>query len=99
LTINDVVVRVLTGHEKDEDGHQYRFRCPTCKEINLKTTSLHIITMLSSAGARKEEWDLPLEIMERPESNLAPITLDDVIDLHMELENDEEWMKKIKGEQ
>lgn len=98
LTIDDVVVRTLVGHERDDQGHQYRFRCPTCHEINLKETSYYVISTLIAAGVKQERWDLPLEIMERPEDEHPPISLDDIIDLHMELENDEEWMRKLKGE-
>lgn len=100
LTVNEVVVRVLTGHEMEEEGHQYRFKCPKCQKINLKQTSFYIVSMLVSAGAKKEVWDLPLELIEHPQEDSAPpITLDDVIDLHMELENEEDWMRKIMGEE
>lgn len=100
LGINDVTVRILTGHEKEENGQQYRFRCPICGKINLKETTVYIISTLVSAGARKETWDLPLELMEHPREDIQPpITLDDIIDFHVEIENSEEWMKKMRGEE
>lgn len=98
LTTDDVVVRLLVGWETLQDGHQYRFRCPRCNEINVRQTSLYIVNLLLTAGVHSEIWDHPLEVLERPDDDMPPLNLDDVIDLHFDLEDEEAWINRMKGD-
>ena len=92
----DVVLRYTKG--KEEEGGQYRFVCPTCKRIILKDASFTIVSLLQTSGVRTELIEPPLELLERPrEDEGAPITLDDIIDLGLQLEQDEEgWFQRLK---
>lgn len=96
LGTEEVVVRLLVGWEDRQSGHQYRFRCPRCHEINLRQTSLYVIHLLLTAGVRQEIWDHPLEVLERPSDDTPLLNLDDVIELHLSLEDEEAWINRMK---
>ena len=64
----------------------YRFRCSICNAWTVKFAGPGVITLLLRAGARVERWRQPREIEERPDSSVAPITDDDLIDFHEALE-------------
>lgn len=98
LTIDDVTLRVLVGQEGAPYGHQYRFRCSLCGGINVKGTSLYVVNLLLSAGVKRETWQLPLEMLERPKDDAPGLSLDDVIDLHLELEDEEAWINRMKDD-
>lgn len=91
-----VVVRFREGTDGIEGG-QYRFTCPKCGRIVLKDTAFNIISLLTASGCRIETWTPPIEIMERPLEDAHPaISLDDVIDLHFQLDtNEEEWFNRL----
>ena len=80
-----------------EGTGEYRFTCPKCEKIVLKTASSIIVKLLSTAGAHVEFYSFPLEVMERPlEGKGNIISLDDIIDLHFDLEkNEEAWLRKM----
>lgn len=94
--ISGVTLRYLDG--TPYDGAQYRFRCPQCKRIVLKDTSPEIANTLYTAGAAVERFELPIEIMERPNNDVAAISLDDILDLGLALQNEEEWFKELRGD-
>lgn len=98
VTIADVTLLLFEGR-KDVDG-EYRFRCPKCKKIVLKAAPINIINLLYSSGASTEIVEPSLEILERPRvEDAAPISLDDIIDLGLQLENNEEdWWQRLLGE-
>lgn len=89
----NVVVRVMKDNE--DEFPQYRFRCPKCSKIVLKETTPEIVDVLVTSGCKKEVWSYSDEVWERPPSGPV-ISLDDVIDLHYELE-DENWIDKLLG--
>lgn len=96
--ITNITVRLFEGR-KDRDG-EYRFICPSCHKIVLKPAPLNILNLLYSSGAPTEIVEPPLELLERPrEEDAAPISLDDIIDLGLALEDDEAWMRKLLGEE
>ena len=64
----------------------YRFRCPTCASWTVKDAGPGVITLLLRAGARVERWRQPLELDERPDRTVAPLTEDDLIDFHEALQ-------------
>lgn len=97
LPIDKIVLHILEG-SNDEVG-QYRFICPNCKTIVLKTTTSDTLALLLSSGAQKEYYNLSLEIFEHPkEEDAEVISLNDIIDLHFDLEeNEEAWMSRIEN--
>lgn len=99
-------VRTDVGHvtlrfisETEFEGAEYRFVCPECHKIVLKPASHETAVLLYSSGVAVERYEPPLEIMERPpEDEGQVITLDDVLDLCLALEQDEEgWIEKMKN--
>ena len=52
---------------------------------NITDISIELAAVLLRAGALVEHWRLPLELTERPDQS-APISYDDLIDLHDALE-------------
>lgn len=75
---------------------EYRFLCPDCNKIVLKPASESIVQILTAAGVKTEYFTPSLEILERPREDIAPaITLDDIIDLHQAMQDEEEWMRRL----
>ena len=64
----------------------YRFRCPSCSSWTVKEAGPGVIALLLRAGARVERWRQPLELDERPDRTVAPLTEDDLIDFHEALQ-------------
>lgn len=89
----DMVVRTAIG----ENHGQYRFLCPQCKKLVIKKASSRIVEVLTSSGVKHERFHLPLELLEHPD-NAPVISLDDVLNLHEELQ-EENWFDKLVGEQ
>ncbi|MEX2099992.1 MAG: hypothetical protein WEB19_01125 [Acidimicrobiia bacterium] len=89
LEIVELTVRVCT------DGvtpGAYRFRCPSCGDPVTRTASERIVDLLVSAGAVQEKWSWPAELKERPSG--PPLTPDDLLDLHVMLEDDT-WFERL----
>lgn len=98
VTNTDVTVRFQEGTDGIEGG-EYRFICPRCGRIVLKPTSFNIISLLTASGCRTETWNHPIELLERPNpEDAAPITDDDIIDLGLSLQDEEAWMKMLRGD-
>jgi uncharacterized heparinase superfamily protein len=83
LTTADVSVRVCTSNEQGE----YRFRCPTCQEMVIRSAEPRTIDLLLAAGVQYSTWALPSELFETHVGN--PFTHDDLIDFHTFLEDDD----------
>jgi hypothetical protein len=62
----------------------YRFVCPSCRQQIEKPACLHAIEALMSVGVRPIRWSLPAEALEAHDG--PPLTPDDVLDLHQQLE-------------
>ncbi|HEX9466880.1 MAG TPA: hypothetical protein VGA11_00585 [Acidimicrobiia bacterium] len=70
----------------------YRFRCPTCEQMVHRDASPRIVDLLMSAGAIHERWAWPAELAEQLPG--PPLTHDDLLDLHVLLEDDN-WFDHV----
>ena len=89
LQIHDLTVRVCTD---DQIPGDYRFRCPGCTQTVTRPASDRIVDLLVSAGAPHERWSWPAELSE-PRTG-PPLTPDDLLDLHVLLEDDS-WFPQL----
>jgi hypothetical protein len=89
LQIDDLTVRVCSDAETPS---AYRFRCPECEQTVQREASPRIVDLLVSAGAPHERWSWPAELAE-PRSG-PPLTPDDLLDLHVLLEDDT-WFQQL----
>ncbi len=89
LRIDDLTVRVCDDHKSPS---AYRFTCPGCEQTVEREASPRIVELLVSAGAPHETWNWPAELTE-PRSG-PPLTHDDLLDLHVLLEDDT-WFQQL----
>jgi len=89
LQIDDLTVRVCKDYDTPS---AYRFRCPTCEQTVHREASPRIVDLLVSAGAPQELWQWPAELSELRAG--PPLTPDDLLDLHVLLENDN-WFDQL----
>lgn len=83
LTTADVHVRVCT---LDSQG-TYSFRCPTCDMTVVKPAEARTVDLLVASGVSYSTWSPPLELTE-PRGFGGPITHDELLDFHDQLEDD-----------
>lgn len=83
LTTADVTVRVCVSTEQGE----YRFTCPSCEELVVRSAEQRTIDLLLAAGVAYKTWTLPEEMFERHEG--PTISHDDILDFHQMLANDD----------
>jgi predicted RNA-binding Zn-ribbon protein involved in translation (DUF1610 family) len=88
LTTREVQVQVCTA----TDEGTYSFLCPTCRLIVNKPAEQRVVELLASAGVRVVNWDLPAELAE-PKSG-PPISYDDLLAFHFELDRDG-WLESV----
>jgi hypothetical protein len=80
-TAGAITLRLAEG----EATGQYRFNCPQCNTIVLKSASETIVNLLKAAFVKIETVELPLELMERPlDGTLDP---DAIIDFQLAVED------------
>lgn len=72
----------------------YTFTCPKCGDQVHKPANDRAIETLIAERARAVVWQFPAEMTEAHDG--PPLTLDDLIDLHIELET-EDWPERIAG--
>ena len=89
LRIDQLTVRVC---DDTRTPGMYRFRCPACEQVVSRDASARIVDLLMSAGAIHERWAWPAELTERPLG--PPLTPDDLLDLHVLLEDDT-WFDQV----
>jgi hypothetical protein len=89
LQIDDLTVRVCSDEEMPS---AYRFRCPGCDQTVHREASPRIVDLLVSAGAPHERWNWPAELAELHSG--PPLTPDDLLDLHVLLEDDT-WFEQL----
>lgn len=83
LTTADVTVRVCVSNEQGE----YRFQCPSCDELVVRSAEQRTIDLLLAAGVAYKTWTLPAEMFE---THVGPaISHDDILDFHELLANDD----------
>jgi len=91
LTTNEVQVQVCTATGQGT----YSFVCPSCRLIVNKPAERRVVELLVAAGVRQVNWDLPAELAE-PKSG-PPITYDDLLEFHFEMESDSWFDNLIAG--
>lgn len=87
LTSEDVVLNVYEGEDENQtlaDMAYYEFICPDCETLVEKPASDLIRFLLVSAECPVRIIHLPLELLETKSG--PPITWDDLIDFHEQLE-------------
>ena len=89
LHIKDLTVRVCSDEEVPS---AYRFQCPGCERTVHREASPRIVDLLVSAGAPHERWSWPAELAEHRSG--PPLTPDDLLDLHVLLEDDT-WFQQL----
>ena len=88
LTTREVQVQVCSGTEEGT----YSFLCPSCRLIVNKPAEQRVVELLVSAGVKLVSWELPAELSE-PKYG-PPITYDDLLAFHFELESDG-WLEHV----
>jgi predicted RNA-binding Zn-ribbon protein involved in translation (DUF1610 family) len=97
LTPDEILIQV--AHDDAElvgDGSQYRFTCPDCAGTVTKPADDRIVQLLITGGVALEVAapssvpppDLRPDHPEHPPAG-APLTMDDLLDLHLLLESDD----------
>lgn len=76
LHSQDLTVRVCIQNRSSS----YRFRCPMCDMIEVRSAEDHVVNALLAAGVRYTQWNLPAELAEAHVGEA--ITHDDVLDFH-----------------
>lgn len=85
LTEDDVILRLVPTST-------YEFCCPGCGDFIHRLADSRVVRLLISAGVIPIQPHVPAEIFE--DRNGPPLTLDDLIDFHEELESDD-WLKEL----
>jgi hypothetical protein len=79
--------------EQDSGEGVYSFVCPVCEDVVEKPADRKIVTLLRSVGVEITEREAAeVEPESRPEG--PPITIDDVIDFHFLLSQDD-WYERL----
>ena len=81
--------------EQDAQEGVYSFVCPVCEDVVEKPADRKIVSLLRSVGveiAEPERLEAHVDYEERPEG--PPITIDDVIDFHF-LMSQEDWFEQL----
>lgn len=88
LTPDDIQLRVCTY----SPASFYLFQCPVCHEVVQKAADDRVVQLLISGGVSATVWELPGELRERRDG--PPLTLDDLLDLHLLLEQPD-WFDRL----
>lgn len=87
----DVTLRMC---KEDVDRDSYIFTCPICSMVSVKPADGVISQKLQEVGCKVVMWNLPLELLETPlDADL--ISLDDILDLNLELADEEVFWQHI----
>lgn len=82
------------------EDSRYRFICPCCQNVVSKPVTTRIAALLSSGGVEIEEPNVPEAVLGcermsgRARRQLPPLTLDDLLDLHLALQS-EDWFDEL----
>ena len=90
LTTSDV--RVLLCSTTNEST--YAFQCPSCRVAVTKEAESRVVDVLVASGVELSIWQMPAEMHE--EHHGAPITYDDLLLFHFELQDDD-WYGRLAG--
>lgn len=78
---DDITVRVCV----DTNEASYFYRCPECGMVVSRAVHRYLRELLINSGVKVVPWFLPEDLFEQ--HNGPPLVLDDLIDLHQELES------------
>jgi len=85
------VISLAVEHDSEEGV--YSFVCPVCEDVVEKPADRKIVSLLRSVGVEITEREAAMtELDERPEG--PPITIDDVVDFHFLLSQDN-WFEQL----
>jgi hypothetical protein len=82
LTAADIALRLCAQRESLS---RYEFICPCCFDEVHKPAPDHIAELLIRGGVTPEQLEIPAEALE--EHVGPPISYDDLLDFHMEIEH------------
>lgn len=88
LTPEDIELRVCTY----SPASYYLFECPLCHEAVQKPADDRVVQLLISGGVAATVWELPAELGEQHDG--PPLTMDDLLDLHLLLER-ADWFERL----
>lgn len=88
LTPEDIELRVCNF----APASYYTFDCPVCLEQVQKPADDRVIQLLISGGVHAVVWELPREMCESHDG--PPLTHDDLLDLHLLLE-EPDWFEQL----
>ena len=89
LTPTDFRLRVCSIVE----ASTYHFTCPRCEEVIVKPAADgRVVTLLQSVGVPTVLWEPPAELEETHAG--PPLTMDDLIDLHLLLDRPD-WAEQL----
>lgn len=74
----------------------YAFVCPACEQRIQKPADQRVIELLIAEGVKPHLWELPAEALETHDG--PPLTLDDLLDLHLILARSD-WFDALTGVQ
>ncbi len=84
---------LLTVEPASGEG-SYSFVCPMCDQVVEKPADKRIASLLMSIGVEVEERDTTQELDPEVKPEGPPFTLDDVIDFHFLLDQDD-WFEAL----
>ncbi len=90
LTADGILLRI--GATKSVNS--YGFTCPDCGDYVQKPADERIVRLLLSGGVVPVPVHVPAEVLEAREG--PPITYDDVLDFHHQMERDD-WFEELTG--
>jgi hypothetical protein len=88
LTPDDLELRVCTH----APASYYSFQCPMCIERVQKPADDRVVQLLISGGVKASVWELPEEMAEAKDG--PALTLDDLLDFHLLLEQPD-WFERL----
>jgi hypothetical protein len=72
----------------------YLFECPDCRTVVQKPADDRVVQLLISGGVSARVWELPAELTEPRDG--PPLTVDDLLDLHLLLEQPD-WFDRLNS--
>lgn len=95
LRPDDVVLRIVRAPDGlVADGSEYRFLCPSCTDEVAKPADERIAQLLATGGVHIDEAAPVLPSHPESPADGPPLTLDDLLDLHLDLERDD-WFADL----
>lgn len=76
----------------EKSASYYTFKCPVCGEDIRKHADARVIELLIAEGVQPTQWTVPAEALEAHSGPV--ITMDDVLDMHLLLQ-EEDWFSAL----